>query len=87
MDQEKRAGMEGNLFSFLSYRYFPYWPLFLVLVIIGIGGAWGYLQYTTPLYEATATILVKDDKKGVNEASIEETLNIFSSKSPSNKSS
>lgn len=80
MDREKRTGVDGNLFSFLSYRYFPYWPLFLVLVMIGVGAAWGYIQYTIPLFEATATILVKDDKKGVNEASIEETLNIFSSK-------
>jgi tyrosine-protein kinase Etk/Wzc len=80
MNRENRAGLEGNLFSYLTYRFLPYWPLFVVLIIICGFAAWGYVKYTTPLYEARATILVKDDKKGVNEAGIEETLNIFSSK-------
>ena len=77
MSQEQK---EGNLFAYLSYRYLPYWPLFVVLVLIGGVSAWVYLRYTTPLYEANATILVKDNKKGVNEAGVEEELNIFSSK-------
>lgn len=71
---------EGNLFEFLSFRYLPYWPLFVVLMLIGGVGAWIYLKFTIPMYEAYATILVKDDKKGVNEAGVEEALNIFSSK-------
>jgi tyrosine-protein kinase Etk/Wzc len=75
-----REDKEGNIVSFILFRYLPYWPLFIVLFIIGLGAAWGYLQYATPLYEASATILVKDDKKGADDSGVEEALNIFSSK-------
>lgn len=77
MNKEQK---EGNLITYFSYRYIPYWPLFVVLVIVSGIAAWGYLRYATPMYKATATILVKDDKKGVNESGVEEALNIFSSK-------
>ena len=41
-------------------------------VIITLTGAFLYLRYATPIYQSTATILVKDEKKG--EASILEDL-------------
>jgi capsular exopolysaccharide synthesis family protein len=71
---------EENLISKLLYRYLPYWPLFLIL-LIGCGtAAWVYLRYAIPVYETTATILVKDEKKGVDVGNMMEQLDLFGSK-------
>ncbi|MEP7279405.1 MAG: polysaccharide biosynthesis tyrosine autokinase [Bacteroidota bacterium] len=71
---------ENNMFQQLFFRYWPYWPMFVVLMICGIGVAFLYLRTTTPMYESSATILIKDEKKGLDESKIQESLNPFSSK-------
>ncbi|AOW11039.1 GumC family protein [Flavobacterium gilvum] len=45
-------------------KYIVHWRWFLVSVVVGLIFAFLYLRYTTPIYEATTTILVKDEKKG-----------------------
>ena len=64
----------------LLYRYLPFWPLFLTLFILCVGGAWVYLHYAIPSYETSATIEVKDEKKGVDDANLMEQLDLFGSK-------
>ena len=71
---------ESNLFSKLIFQYSPYWPLFVILVTLAIAGAWLYLNYTTPMYESTARILIKDEKKGTEESKALESLDVLSSK-------
>jgi len=53
-------------------KYLFQWKWFVLGVIITLTGAFLYLRYSTPIYQSTATILVKDEKKG--EASILEDL-------------
>ena len=48
----------------ILFRYLIHWPWFIVSVIICIACAWGYLRLTTPVYNITATVLIKDEKKG-----------------------
>ena len=60
--------------------YFPYWPLFLIFLVISIGGALIYLRYTSPRYEANATIIIKDEKKGSDDSKLMESLNLVNSK-------
>ncbi len=70
---------ESNLFSQVWFKYSPYWPLFLILLLITLGGAWAYIRYKTkPLYAATAAILVKDERKGQDESKMIEALNQLS---------
>ncbi len=71
---------DGNLFKDMLFKYLPYWPQFLGLVVICMAGAWGYLKYATPMYETTATLLVKDEKKGVDDTNLMEQLDLFGSK-------
>ncbi len=71
---------EGNLFSALIFRYLPYWPLFVILAIICGLGAWAYLKVANPVYEITANILIKDEKKGADDPKALEALNIYTSK-------
>src|SRR5665213_2020404 len=46
----------------LVYKFLPYWPIFILLLIVTLTGAWIYLRYTMPVYQTTATLLIKDDK-------------------------
>jgi capsular exopolysaccharide synthesis family protein len=72
---------EGSLLSQLLFKYLPYWPLFLFLLLISGTGAYFYLHYAVPVYETAATILVKDEKKGLDDNSnLMEQLNLFGSK-------
>jgi capsular exopolysaccharide synthesis family protein len=72
---------EGSLFSQVLFKYLPYWPLFLCLLLIAGTGAYFYLHYAVPVYESAATILVKDEKKGLDDNSnLMEQLNLFGSK-------
>jgi tyrosine-protein kinase Etk/Wzc len=71
---------EGNLFQQLFFRYWPYWPVFLLLMICCLGIGYFYLRTTTPMYESTATILIKDEKKGLDDSKVVESLNPLSSK-------
>lgn len=47
----------------LLFKYLPYWPGIVFLILISLLGAWFYLRYSLPIYQTTATILIKDDKK------------------------
>ena len=80
METKKKGSLpeEDNLFNQIIFRFFPYWPLFLGLVIISIAGSFLYLRYATPVYNITATILIKDEKKGLDDSKIMESLDIFS---------
>jgi len=61
-------------------KYFPYWPLFLLLMVLTIAGAWIYLKVQSPVYQSTATLLLKDEKKGLEDSKTVESLNPLSQK-------
>lgn len=48
----------------ILFRYLIHWPWFVGSIIICIVCAWGYLRLTTPIYNVSATVLMKDEKKG-----------------------
>ena len=64
----------------LITKYLPYWPIFLVAIVIGGALGFTYLRYTVPMYEAKATILIKDEKKGNEDSKLMESLDQISSK-------
>ena len=66
-----------DLFSYLLFRFAPYWPLFILLLFFSGVAAWVYMLHATPLYDAKATILIKDEKKGVDDTKMLEALNIY----------
>ncbi|MDP5199618.1 polysaccharide biosynthesis tyrosine autokinase [Flavobacterium sp. DG2-3] len=55
---------EGLNFREQFEKYIIYWKWFLLSVVLGLLCSFVYLQYATSRYEATTTILVKDEKKG-----------------------
>jgi tyrosine-protein kinase Etk/Wzc len=64
----------------LLLRYQPYWPLFAILAAIFAVAGLAYVRYAVPRYEVSATLLISDEKKGSEEVSVNESLNILNSK-------
>ncbi|RYE57840.1 MAG: polysaccharide biosynthesis tyrosine autokinase [Sphingobacteriales bacterium] len=77
---EHKKHSNENIINHLWAQYFPYWPVFLLLMAVASIGTWLYLQYQLPVYESTATLLIKDEKKGIEESKMIESLNPLSSK-------
>ena len=53
--------VEGNSFdtkAFLS-RTLIYWPLLVIILTLGIAGAWTYIRYTPKMYGANAVLSIK----------------------------
>lgn len=69
-----------TLFIKMISKYLTYWPVFILFFVIVTIAALFYLKYTTPLYAATASLIIKDEKKGNDDAQIMESLNIIKSK-------
>ncbi len=54
------------------YKYIPYWPLFAALFIIAGSSAWLYMKVTTPKYETKASLMIKDEMKGVEAKGLQQ---------------
>lgn len=63
LDEEKVNYQE------LLFRYIIHWPWFVASLLVCLIGAWVYLHFQTPVYQVSASIMIKDDKKGGNSGS------------------
>ena len=70
MKEENQNGKERQMaeeqidFRTLLFRYLVHWPWFVGAVLLCLVGAWFYLHWATPIYNISATVLIKDEKKG-----------------------
>jgi len=69
-----------DLLPMIRQRYLPYWPLFLLAIVLAVTAGFVYLRYATPVYWVSATLLVKDEKTGMDEADILSSLDLSGSK-------
>ncbi len=76
VQQEKEVNMVEQLVS----KFLPYWPLLILFMLLSLSAAYVYLRYTTPMYEAAAKIIIKDDRRGSDDSKIMESLNLIASK-------
>lgn len=79
-NQDLYGGKEENILQDILSKYLPWWPLFAILIALGFGASWIYLKYATPIFESSASLLIKDQKKGLDDSNIMESLNLFGSK-------
>jgi tyrosine-protein kinase Etk/Wzc len=75
-----REQKDSNLISFIRFRFAPYWPLFALLLVVAVGGAFFYIKWAPPVYQAKADLLIKDENKGSDDGKMLESLNIFTTK-------
>lgn len=73
---------ETNMGQQVIAKYLPYWPLFILFALLAFAAAYVYLRYATPIYEASATIIIKDERRGAGgeDSKILESLDIIASK-------
>lgn len=71
---------EENIALMIIRKYIPYWPLFTIAIMLGLVAGYIKLKYTTPIYEAAAKIIIKDEKKGNEESKLMEFQDPISSK-------
>lgn len=69
---------ETSFFEDISFKFLPYWPLFVILVIVFVTLGWLYIKNATPSYEVTSTMMLNDEKKGANENKIDESIDLLS---------
>ena len=65
--------------NLVIWKYFHYWYLFILSLIICFVAAFFYLKFTTPIYLISSKILIKEDQKGLNiaENTVFSDLDIF----------
>ena len=62
---EAKESKEENIdVKELLFKYLIHWPWFVGAVVACLIAAWVYLYMSTPVYNISATVLIKDDKKG-----------------------
>jgi capsular exopolysaccharide synthesis family protein len=71
---------QESLFVKILAKYLPYWPLFILFAFLSILSALLYLRYSTPMFQATASLIIKDEKKGNEDSKLMESLNMISAK-------
>ena len=72
---------DGTVVQQIASKYLPYWPLFLLATAIALIVAYFYIRYyTVPFYQADATLIIKDEKKGNEESKLVESLDQISAK-------
>lgn len=72
---QRKNNPEINLISDIIRRYFPFWPVFILVTGITLGVSFIYLKYQSSVYVISAEILLKDPKKGVEDSKLLEGLN------------
>lgn len=58
-ETDNKDELKNRLFDYLAH-----WKWFILSIVLCMAGAWIYLRYATPFYNVSATIMIKDNKKG-----------------------
>jgi len=80
MSYNHKSDKSENLFSTLMDLFFPFWPLLAVILAVVFLLSWSYMKYQTPTYDISATLIIKDENKGVDNSKMLESMNPFDSK-------
>ena len=62
------------------FRYLRNWYWFLLSIGITAGAAYVYLRYQPAAYKSQASVLIKDEKKGIDQDNLLKELEIFAPK-------
>lgn len=54
---------EKTDFKAVLFRYLIHWPWFAACIAVCLAGAWLYLRYTAPVYNVSASVIIKDNEK------------------------
>lgn len=60
-------------------RYLQKWYWFVIAVLVMLAAAYVYLKFQVPQYKTQASLLIKDENRGLDETSVLKELEAFSS--------
>ena len=60
---------EKTDFKAILFKYAIHWPWFVACTLLCIAGAWLYLRYTPPVYNISASVIIKDNDKNSKASS------------------
>ncbi len=67
----------SNIITIIKRKFLPYWPLLFLLVGVALLLANLYARSLTPVYQISSSILIKDEKKGISESKMVESIDFF----------
>ena len=76
----KNNKKDDSLFINVLNRCILHWPLYFIFITISIAIAVVYFKYAPVKYQATALVIIKDEKKGNEDSKLLESLNLISAK-------
>lgn len=60
---------EKTDFKAVLFKYTIHWPWFVSCILLCMAGAWFYLRYTPPVYNISASVIIKDNDKNSKASS------------------
>lgn len=60
---------EKTDFKAVFFKYTIHWPWFVACILLCMAGAWLYLRYTPPVYNISASVIIKDNDKNSKASS------------------
>lgn len=60
---------EKTDFKAVLFKYTIHWPWFVACILLCMAGAWLYLHYTPPVYNISASVIIKDNDKNSKASS------------------
>lgn len=84
---ERESAIEEKEFDLKSFviRYFRYWYLFAVFLILSLAAAWFYNWYAQPVYQVSGKLLIKDEASTPAKAIMKELDVVGQSKNLENE--
>ncbi len=81
-DSNKLSGpkIDTDIFKVLVQKYLPFIPMFIAMGILFLALSYLYSKVAVKSYEITASVLIQDQKKGMDESKMLEALDVFKGK-------
>lgn len=80
MNTENTKDSNQNVLEFLKNKFFPFWPLIVLFLLVSLLFSTVYIYSSKKIYEASAALLINDEVKGGNDSEMIESINYFKTK-------
>lgn len=80
MQKSETTALREPMALILIQKYRPYWRVIFILSILFFALAYTYVKLVPKKYQATASLIIKDEKKGNDDSRLLESLNLLGSK-------
>ena len=69
----------SNIIKEFTNKYFRYWPIGIIIIILFIIIGFLYYIFSSPVYDIKATLIIHDENRGMSDDQVLESINAFES--------